>query len=71
MIELKKLYLGILSVVFITTSSFVSADVDLPIDQMRAIDSMSIQELQDRKIYVEAEINRLQASKKALRALQL
>ncbi|MDC1242461.1 DUF5011 domain-containing protein, partial [Gammaproteobacteria bacterium] len=56
----KNIYLTLLSVVFVSSSAFIQAEYDFTIEQRQAIDSMSIEELKDRKIFIEDKITELE-----------
>ena len=59
----KNLYLALLSVVFISSSAFLQAEYEFTIEQRQLIDSMTIEELKDRKLFIEGKIAELEDDK--------
>ncbi|MEL0009853.1 MAG: DUF5011 domain-containing protein, partial [Flammeovirgaceae bacterium] len=56
----KNLYLTFLSLVFISSSAFIQAEYEFTIEQRQLVDSMTIEELKDRKLFIEGKIVELE-----------
>jgi len=56
----KNLYVTLLSLVFIASSSFIQAEYEFTIEQRQLVDSMTIEELKDRKLFIEDKIAELE-----------
>jgi hypothetical protein len=56
----KNLYLTFLSLVFISSSAFIQAEYEFTIEQRQLVDSMTVEELKDRKLSIEGKIAELE-----------
>ena len=59
----KNFYLTLLSLVFISSSALIQAEYDFTVEQRQLIDTMTIEELKDRKIFIEGKIAELEDDK--------
>jgi hypothetical protein len=59
----KNFYITLLSLAFISSSAFIQAEYEFTIEQRQSIDSMTIEELKDRKLFIEDKIAQLEDEK--------
>ena len=59
----KNFYITLLSLVFISSSAIIQAEYEFTIEQRQSIDSMTIEELKDRKLFIEDKIAQLEDEK--------